>query len=79
MTLLTQVEAQLKAGGPLDAITKMLSDFKTEIVTEQADHDQLWAEQQVECASEFEFREQEVKAAVAALKEATETLDGCSA
>lgn len=34
MTLLTQVEAKLKAGGPMDAITTILADFKTEIVEE---------------------------------------------
>jgi hypothetical protein len=28
MTLLTQIEAKLKSGGPMDAITKMLDDFK---------------------------------------------------
>ncbi len=31
MTLLTQVEAKLKMGGPLDAITKLLEDFVTEV------------------------------------------------
>lgn len=45
MTLLTQVEIKLKAGGPLDAINRMLSDFVTEVTTEQAQHDQLFASQ----------------------------------
>lgn len=43
MTLLTQIEAKIKAGGPMDAITKMLDDFKTEITNEQLTHDALWA------------------------------------
>jgi len=34
MTLMTQVEAQLKSGGPLDAITTTLANFKNEIVEE---------------------------------------------
>jgi len=34
MTLLTQVESKLKAGGPLDAINRMLDDFVTEVTTE---------------------------------------------
>lgn len=42
MTLLTQVEAKLKSGGPLDTITKMLNDFKSEITDEQVTHDNLW-------------------------------------
>jgi hypothetical protein len=42
LTLLTQVEAQLKAGGPLDAITKMLDDFVTEVTEEQVQHDSLF-------------------------------------
>lgn len=41
--LLTQIEAKLKLGGPLDAITKMLDDFKKEITNEQLSHDNLWA------------------------------------
>jgi hypothetical protein len=34
MTLLTQVEALMKNGGPLDQITKMLNEFKEAIVNE---------------------------------------------
>lgn len=78
MTLLTQVEAQLKNHGPLDAITRMLNDFVTEITEEQVQHDNLFATQQAECAKEFAFRQAEVEAAVAAIQEATETLDGCN-
>jgi len=44
MTLLTQVESQLKAGGPLDAITNMLNEFITTVTEEQVQHDALWAE-----------------------------------
>ena len=31
MAVLTQVESQLKSGGPMDAITKLLDDFVTEV------------------------------------------------
>lgn len=78
MTLLTQVEAKLKSGGPLDAITRLLEDFVTEVTEEQVQHDQLFASQQKECADEFGFRESEIQQANAALAEAQETLDGCN-
>jgi len=44
MTLLNQVESMLKNGGPLDAITKMLTEFETTIKEEQYSHDNLYAE-----------------------------------
>lgn len=44
MTLLTQVESQLKSGGPLDAIQTLLKDFATTVTEEQVAHDNLWAE-----------------------------------
>jgi predicted nucleic acid-binding Zn-ribbon protein len=78
MTLLTQVEAKLKAGGPLDAITRMLDEFVTEVTEEQVQHDELYATQQRECADEFSFRESEIAQASSALSEAQETLDGCN-
>jgi PBP1b-binding outer membrane lipoprotein LpoB len=78
MTLLTQVEAKLKMGGPLDAITKLLEDFVTEVTEEQVQHDQLWASQQKQLAEEYAFRESEIQQAEAALAEAQETLDGCN-
>jgi hypothetical protein len=34
MTLLTQVEAHLKAGGPLDAVTRLLEDFVKAVTDE---------------------------------------------
>jgi septal ring factor EnvC (AmiA/AmiB activator) len=76
---LTQVEAKLKTNGPLDAITKLLDEFKKTITDEQLAHDNLHARQQAECASEFEFREKEIRDAEGALKAAQETLDGCKA
>jgi len=78
LTVLTQVEAKLKSGGPLDAITKMLDDFVAAITEEQAQHDSLYDAQTKECEGEFEFRQREVEDAVAALKEAKESLDGCT-
>jgi hypothetical protein len=60
MTVLTQVEAKLKAGGPLDAITKMLDDFVATVTEEQAAHDSLYDKQTKECEDEFVFREREV-------------------
>jgi hypothetical protein len=51
--LLTQIEAKLKLGGPLDLITKMLDDFKTEITNEQLSHDGLFAKQQQSCSEEL--------------------------
>jgi hypothetical protein len=79
LTLLTQVEAKLKTNGPLDAITRMLDDFKKTVNDEQIAHDGLFARQEKECASEYEFREKAVREAEGALKSATETLNGCQA
>jgi len=78
MVLLTQVEAKMKAGGPLDAITRQLNEFQTTITEEQETHNRLYEQQNHECADEFSFRDREVADAVSALKEATETLDGCT-
>jgi predicted lipase len=75
--LLTQIEAKLKLGGPLDLITKMLEDFKTEITNEQLSHDALFAKQQQSCAEELSFRDKEIQDATGALKAGQETLDGC--
>lgn len=63
----------------MDAITKALDDFKSAIETEQATHDALKEKQDKECEEEFKLREVAVAEATAALKEATETLDGCKA
>lgn len=78
MTLLTQVEAKLKSGGPLDAINRMLNEFVTEVTAEQAQHDQLFASQQADCADEISYRENEISQANAAIQQASETLDGCT-
>lgn len=78
MTLLTQVESKLKLGGPLDSITRMLQDFVTEVTQEQVSHDDLIANNRRECATEENFRSNEIKAADAALSEGQATLDSCS-
>lgn len=78
MTLMTQVESKLKSGGPLDAITKALDDFQASITVEQTSHDNLLKKQTGECETEFTFRNREIGDANGALKEATETLDGCT-
>jgi hypothetical protein len=78
LTLLTQVEAKLASGGPLDTITKMLNDFKTQITEEQVQHDNLYKQQQQECSTETDFRQKEIDDAVGAFKSASETLDGCT-
>lgn len=41
MAVMTQVEAHLKNGGPLDAITTILAEFEEAIVQEQIAHDAL--------------------------------------
>jgi hypothetical protein len=43
MTLLTQIEATMKNGGPMDTVTKLLEDFRKEVTDEQITHDALWA------------------------------------
>ena len=78
MTLLTQVEAKMKSGGPLDAVTRLLNDFVTEVTSEQAQHDQLYEQQKSECDSETSYRVTEIASANSAIQEAQETLDGCN-
>jgi len=39
MNVMAQVEEQLKANGPLDAITRVLDEYKEEIHAEQLAHD----------------------------------------
>lgn len=45
ITLLTQIEARMKMGGPFDAISKMLDDFKQVVTEEQVAHDNLFEKQ----------------------------------
>jgi hypothetical protein len=39
MNVMAQVEEQLKSGGPMDAITRILAEFEEEIHAEQLAHD----------------------------------------
>jgi hypothetical protein len=41
LTLLSQVEAQMKSGGPLEAVLKLLDTFRTTVTEEQVAHDNL--------------------------------------
>lgn len=79
VALLTQIEAKLKMGGPLDAITKMLDEFKQTITEEQVAHDNLYEKQKKACDEELEFRGKEISEAEGARRSAKETLDGCVA
>jgi exonuclease VII small subunit len=78
VSVLTQVEAQIKSGGPLEIINEVLDGFQHEIVQEQAAHDELHARATTECESEFDFRRREVNDANSALKEGETTLAGCT-
>lgn len=69
----------MKSGGPLEAILKLLDNFRTTVTEEQVAHDNLHEKQTKECESEFEFRRKEVSDAEAAVRAAQETLDGCTA
>jgi hypothetical protein len=42
MNIMTQVEATMKNGGPLDAITRLLDEYDSEIRNEQIAHDALY-------------------------------------
>jgi len=76
MNVMVQVEAHLKANGPMDAITRILNEFEQEINAEQLAADQLYERQTAECEDEFAFRLAEIAEAQAAITEATETLQG---
>jgi hypothetical protein len=77
VSVLTQIEAQIKAGGPLEIINDTLDNFVNEITGEQASHDELHAQSEAACDDEFVFRRREVNDANSALKEGSQTLSGC--
>jgi len=77
MKVFTEVEAKIKAGGPLDIIAKTLDDFTQAVIAEQSAHDALHERSTNECNGEFDFRSKEVADAVGALKQGQATLDGC--
>jgi len=77
MTLMAQVDEKIKAGGPYDAITRILDEFEQGIQDEQTKHNELHAENQASCAEEISFRQNAVREAEGAIKEATVTLEGC--
>lgn len=79
MAVMTQVEATMKAKGPLDAVTATLDEYENEIRQEQVAHDALYEKQTKECNEEFEFRTEEIKDGTEAGEEARERLATCQA
>lgn len=77
LNLMVQIESHIKNGGPMDAITNILGDFKTEIENEQIAANELAEENAASCTEELTFRDNAIKEATLAVKEATTTLDGC--
>ncbi|CAD8186860.1 unnamed protein product [Paramecium pentaurelia] len=73
--VLAEVEAKLKNKSPLEAILNVLRDFRDAVSTEQVKHDEIYGIQQVECASENEFRSAEVQDASNVLRDSTAALN----
>jgi len=77
VAVLTQVEAMMKSGGPIEMVHEVLSEFENEITSEQSAHDGLHEQASVECEKEADFRRREVADATSTLREAEATLQGC--
>jgi ABC-type microcin C transport system permease subunit YejB len=77
MSVLSQVEAKLKAGGPVEQVIRLLEEYEEQIRTEQANHDALYERQTVECEDEAAYRAQEVKEATSALADGRSQLSSC--
>jgi hypothetical protein len=78
MAVLTEIEAKLKAKGPLEAIFRLIDQYSDVIRAEQSAHDTLFASQSAECDSEAAYRTKEVEEATAALSDAQNTLSTCN-
>jgi len=76
VTVMTQVEAMMKNGGPIDLVHDVLNQFENELTAEQAAHDELHEKATEECANEADFRRREVNDAASTLREATATYEG---
>lgn len=77
LNLMVQIESHIKSGGPMNAITNILGEFKTEIENEQTAANELAEENAESCKEEIAFRDNAITEATLAVKEATTTLDGC--
>jgi chromosome segregation ATPase len=60
MSVMLEVEAKLKAGGPVETIAAVLQGFKDAVNQEQVNHDDVYAAQKAECESEIAYRNTEV-------------------
>jgi chromosome segregation ATPase len=77
VNVLTQVEAMMTSGGPIEMVHDVLNEFENEITSEQSAHDGLNEQASTECEREADFRRREVNDATATLREATATYEGC--
>eukprot|EP00359_Climacostomum_virens_P001959 CAMPEP_0204899152 /NCGR_PEP_ID=MMETSP1397-20131031/1686_1 /ASSEMBLY_ACC=CAM_ASM_000891 /TAXON_ID=49980 /ORGANISM="Climacostomum Climacostomum virens, Strain Stock W-24" /LENGTH=391 /DNA_ID=CAMNT_0052067069 /DNA_START=1734 /DNA_END=2909 /DNA_ORIENTATION=+ len=77
MAVLTEISAQMRNGGRADEIYKQLDKLEHEIVSEQAEHDTLYASQKEQCDDEAAFRAQEVADATFAIERATNESKNC--
>lgn len=76
-TVIAQVKAKMAAGGPLDAVIKLLDGIKKEVQDEQSRHDAVAETQKNQCDSEISFRQQEIVDAKNALDAGTSHLHQC--
>lgn len=69
--MFAEIQAKIKAGGPLDNIFTLLDDLEAQVRTEQREHKAMLDTNQGLCDEEQTFRRNEVTEGSAALKAAT--------
>jgi hypothetical protein len=76
---LTEIMSQIQAGGPIHDIWDVLDNVEDDINNEQMEHDTIWANVQVKCQNEVDFRNHEIGDAEDALNRATQHYNQCDA
>lgn len=76
--ILTELEAQIKAGGAQSTTIAFLDNLKSTIDEEQIRHDQLYTNQRNQCAVELELRKKDIKDAEQVSSRGNEQLENCS-
>ncbi len=70
-SVLAQVKAMIKAGGPYDNVFDLLDDLQTQIELEEAEHKEMLGRNDDACEEEKAFRDAEITEGQVALKAAT--------
>ncbi|KAM3130658.1 hypothetical protein pb186bvf_017250 [Paramecium bursaria] len=77
-TVMATIESKLASKSPLDAIIRVLNEFRDAINLEQISHDEIYDVQQKECSSEHEFRQKEITQNSNVLRDSSAQLKACT-